>query len=200
MNRRPTFTELLDLAEGRLDDDRARLLFDRVAVDDEAAGTLAWIEGFLADARGLPLQQPPPELSARLRAVFPGHHGAHDDEWSEASLLHDTRAPAAGQRSAGVHDDVHDAVHLAFDSELGRFVIEVRRTGAATVDVDGLVLLDAGSSSVDVTFVEGGVLRRAARAGRDGRFEARDVPTTVDELRLSAGAARVRTKLDLRQR
>ncbi|WP_435770801.1 hypothetical protein [Nocardioides sp. SYSU DS0651] len=196
MNRSPSFAELLDLAEGRLDDDRARLLADRIAVDDQAADTLAWIEQFLADARRLPLHAPPADLSARLRDVFAEHHGARaDDTWTDAGLLHDTRVQAAGLRSAGTQD----AVHLAFDSAFGRFVLEVRRAGAGTVDLAGLVLLDRDSAGADVSFLEAGVVRRVARTDRHGRFEARDVPAVVDELRLAAGAARVRTELDLRQ-
>lgn len=196
MIRRPTFTDLLDLAEGRLEGEQALRVADEVALDDEAAVTLAWIEDFLHDARRMPLQQPPPELSARLRAVFVGHHTQQDDSWTDASLLHDTRIQAAGVRSTGVHD----SVHLAFDSEVGRFVVEVRAAGSGVVDVAGLVLLDDGSAGTDVTFLEAGVVRRVARAERDGRFEANGVPETVDELRLTSGAARVRTGLDLRQR
>ncbi|MFC5727762.1 MULTISPECIES: hypothetical protein [Nocardioides] len=196
MTRRSTFTELLDLAEGRLERDHAQRVADEIALDDEAALTFAWIEDFLHDARRMPLQEPPPELRARLRDLFAGHHTQQDDSWSDASLLHDTRKQAAGVRSAGVHD----SVHLAFDSEGGRFVVEVRPAGTGAVDVVGLVLLNDGSAGTDLTFLEAGVVRRVARAERDGRFEATGVPETVDELRLTTGAVRVRTRLDLRQR
>lgn len=192
----PRFTELLDWVEGRLDDDRARAVAEYVATDDEAAHTVEWLEGFLHDARLMPLHQPPPELSARLRAAFVGyHHPRQPDEWSDATLLYDTRKPAVGMRSTGTVD----GIHLAFDSQVGRFVVEVKPSRPGTVDLEGMVLAGTGSA-IDLAFLEAGALRRAARTDRYGRFEVRHVPDTVDELWITAESGRARAALDLRRR
>lgn len=196
---RPSFTELLDWVEGRVDEARADELATYVSTADAATReTVEWIRGFIEGARSMPLEQPPPELSARLRSVFVGLHDPRQTEdWSDASLLYDTRdqQAAAGMRSVGETD----GVHLAFDSQLGRFVVEAVPAGPGEVDVLGLVVVDGShAGGIDLAFLERGTLRRAARARTDGRFDVHGVPVDVDELWLTAGDTRVRAVLDLR--
>lgn len=195
MERRPTFTDLLDHAEGRLSEERSRWVEAQVALDETAARTLAWIEDFLSRSRAMPLTQPPPELSARLRAMFAGAtEAAGDQPWTTAHLLHESRS----QGVAGVRSSAGDSRHVAFDSPAGRFIVEIQSRGTDAVDLTGLVLVDgAGGSSL--TFLEAGVVRAVARCQRDGRFEALGVPRVVDELQLVAGEVRLRAPLDLRE-
>lgn len=193
----PTFTELLDWAEGRLDAHRAEQVAAHVAEADPAtARTVAWIEEFLHGARLMPLHQPPPDLSDRLRAAFVGFHQPHGtDDWHDATLLYDTREPAAGMRSAGIAD----GTHLAYESGIGRFVIEASPSGPGRVDLAGLVL-GARDAAVDLAFMVDGVLQRAARTDRQGRFTVSEVPDTVDEVWLTTAAGRARAVLDLARR
>jgi hypothetical protein len=58
-------------------------------------------------------------------------------------------------------------------------------------------MLDEGGAGIDLAFLQGGSLRRAARAGRDGRIDVRGVPIDVDELWLTSDVTRVRARLDL---
>ncbi|GAA1501631.1 hypothetical protein [Nocardioides humi] len=198
MTTRPTFTELLDWVEGRLAGDRADAVASYVAAGDPATtASVEWIREFIAGARSMPLSEPPPELSARLRNVFEElHRPGHGDGWSDASLLHDTRT---GLAVAGLRSLDDDGVHLAFDSEIGRFVLDATAAGAGEVDIQGLIMLAPGTRGVDLAFLERGDLRRAVRSTPDGRFDARGVPVDVDELWLTSGATRVRTVLDLRR-
>jgi hypothetical protein len=197
MTVRPTFTELLDWIEGRLPDEAAEAVASYVASGDPAtAASVAWIRAFLEDAGSMPLSQPPPELSARLRDVFDQlHRPMRGDGWSDAWLLRDARTGLA----AGVRSAEDGGVHLAFDSELGRFVLDATVAGVGEVDVQGLVMLAPGSRGVDLAFLAHGDLRRAARTTADGRFDARGVPVDVDELWLTSGPTRVRATLDLRR-
>lgn len=194
--QRPTFTELLDHAEGRLPAERSRWVEDQVALDGDAARTLRWIQDFLDQAQRMPLTQPPPELSARLRAMFSGAGAVGgtggDQPWTTADLLHESR----GQGVAGVRSAATDTRHVAFDSPAGRFIIEVQPASDDAVDLSGLVLLD-GASGASLTFLEAGVVRAVARCQRDGHFEALGVPRVVDELQLVAGDVRLRAELDL---
>ena len=197
MAARPSFTDLLDWVEGRLAPEHADAVTAFVATADaETAETVAWIREFLEDARSMPLAQPPAELSARLRDVFVGLHSPElGDDWTEASLLYDTRM---GMAAAGVRSMDDDGVHLAFDSELGRFVLDATAAGPGVVDVQGLVVTDrAEATGIDLAFLQGGTLRRASRTTADGRFDVRGVPVDVDELWLSSGSTRVRAVLDL---
>ena len=193
---KPTFTDLLDWVEGRLQPEQSELVAAYVDTADPATlETVDWIRTFLHDARSTPLAQPPAELSARLRDVFVGLHSPQQSsDWTDAALLYDTRMglAAAGVRSAD------DGVHLAFDSELGRFVIDAVVAGPGEVDVQGLIMLDGvDEGGVDLAFLQAGSLRRAARTTKDGRIDVRGVPVDVDEMWLTSGGTRVRARLDL---
>ena len=193
---KPTLTDLLDWVEGRLSAERSDQVSAYVdSADPATAETLDWIRSFLQDARSMPLVQPPAALSARLRGVFVGLHSPEQDsEWTDAALLYDTRLglTAAGVRSAD------DGVHLAFASELDRFVLDASPAGPGEVDIHGLIMLDeGGATGVDLAFLQAGSLRRAARATKDGRIDVRGVPIDVDELWLTSERTRVRARLDL---
>ena len=195
---KPTFTDLLDWVEGRLQPEQSDQVAAYVDTADPATlETVEWIRDFLQEARSKPLAQPPAELSARLRDVFVGLHSPEQSsDWTDASLLYDTRMglAAAGVRSAD------DGVHLAFDSDLGRFVLDAVPAGTGEVDVQGLIMLDGDATGVDLAFLQAGLLRRAAHATKDGRIDVRGVPVDVDEMWLTSGGTRVRARLDLQGR
>ncbi|WP_183095910.1 hypothetical protein [Nocardioides stalactiti] len=197
---RPTFTDLLDWVEGRLAPEQADVVAAYVATADDATmETVEWIREFHDAAGSMRLEQPPADLSARLRDVFVGLQGPEvSDRWSDASLLYDTRS---GLAAAGVRSYDGDGVHLAFDSDLGRFLLEASPAGPGEVDIQGLIRTELiGDDGVDLSFLGRGTLRRAARATADGRFDVRGVPVDVDELWLSSGGTRVRAALDLTSR
>ncbi|WP_141003115.1 hypothetical protein [Nocardioides humi] len=195
MTRRPTFTEIVDWVEGRLPSERAEQVAAEVAADDASADAAAWMTRFLSDARLLPLVAPPAALSARLRGLLgdPAHLPP-EVRWSAAHLLYDTREPITGTRSA---EAALDHAHLAFETEHGRFVVEVHRAMPGHVDLNGLLLLDHGAGVADVTLLEDGVVRRLARTTPDGRFELTEVPDSIDELRIVVRDTRIAAALDL---
>lgn len=188
-----SFTRLLDWLEGRLEPAEADQVAAAVAIADSATlDQVVWIRGFLEDTRRMTLERPPAELSARLRASFSGFHRPQTAAaWSDAELLHDFRQQVAGVRSGA------ENASLAFDSDLGRFVLEIAPSGPGQVDVQGLVMVIPDGPVIDLAFHSGGRLQKAARTERDGRFDVPGVPITVDELWLSAGDVRVRAALDL---
>lgn len=188
------FTDLVDWVEARLSPERAEEVRRAVESDPAAAESVAWVRELLAAAALMPLRQPPAELSARLHALFDDHLRAPaDGEWSDATLLHDSRRSAvAGLRSGATAE----ALHVAYDSPAGRLVMEVQAVTPGVVDIQGLIRL-TGDGGCDLAFLEQGELRRLARADADGRFEVRDVPDTVDELWVTAGGRRVRVALEL---
>jgi len=192
---KPTFTDLLDWVEGRLSPERSDEVRSYVdSGDPTTLESVEWIRGFLRDAEAARLEKPPAELSDRLRGMFVGlHHPSQGDDWSDASLVFDTRS---GLAAAGVRSG-DDGVHLAFASELGRFVLDATPAGPDEVDVTGLLVRSGDGTGVDLAFLQGGTLVRAARVSRDGRIDVRGVPVDVDELWLTAGTTKVRARLDL---
>jgi hypothetical protein len=197
MSRPPTFLELVDLLDGRLDETAAREVQQRVEdAGPETARTIAWIQKFKDDAGALRLPPVPERLSAQLRDLFPGFaNPAATGDWSDAVLLSDTRDPAAAAGIRGA--TLTESAHLAYSSDAGRFLVEVSPAGRGAVDVRGLLMLD-GDEQVDVALLAGGELQRATRARANGSFELLGLPATVDELWLTSGARRVRAELDLR--
>ena len=191
----PTFTEILDWVEGRLTGDREEVVRRAIASDDRSAEAAAWVAEFIDAAQRMPLEKPPAELSERLRSLFVGHRESAPEQWSQARLLHDTRGAAmTGTRTAGVAE----GTHLAFESDAGRFVVEVRPQPDGLVDLVGLLLLDPGAGRpVDLTVLEAGVVRRMSRVEPDGRFSLAGVPNVVDEVRFDAPGLQVRATIDL---
>lgn len=68
---KPTFAELIDWVEGRLDDDAAEEIADYVAKDDETTrADVAWIRAFLAASESMTLERPPARVREVLRRRF----------------------------------------------------------------------------------------------------------------------------------
>jgi hypothetical protein len=67
----PDVRTLLDWLEGRLDPDRAERVAAQVAdADERTLRTVQWLRGFLATARELPLEEPPPMVRQSLKQYF----------------------------------------------------------------------------------------------------------------------------------
>ena len=187
---------IMDWLEGRLEpDEAARIAAEVEHGGREAAELVDWARTFLDAARIMPLQAPPPELRSRLSGLFLRVREPHTGSgWSSATLLYDTRDPqsAVGLRSAT------ESVSLGFGSALGRFVVDVVHTDAGTVDINGLIMAAPDHAGIEVSLLQAGELRRAARIDHRGRFELPGVPVEADELWLTSGEERGRAPLDLR--
>ena len=62
---------LLDWLEGRLDTERAERVAAQVAeADEQTLRMVQWLRGFLATARDLPLEEPPPIVRQSLKQYF----------------------------------------------------------------------------------------------------------------------------------
>lgn len=196
MTRPPTFAELADWVEGRMDPERARVVGELVRTDDETRRTAEWIDGFLHAARLMPLVDPDPALLDRLRGLFDAPAaGWATGSWVSARLLYDTAVVGM----AGVRLDVGPGErHLAFESEVGRFVVEVCATGVeAYVDLSGLLMLDEMEAGSEVSVLENGAVRKVVYVDPAGAFRVADVPVGVDEIRIVAGSRQIRARVDL---
>jgi hypothetical protein len=125
--RRPGFRVLLDWLDGRLDADAAERVAAQVAgADERTVRTVEWLRGFLATARLLSLEEPPPFVRQSLRLHFA--------RWSRARAVAGQQprrgyggVPAgarqdvavAGERAAGGADAAGQVCAAAPDGLLG---------------------------------------------------------------------------------
>lgn len=197
MSRLPSFTDLVDWVDGRLDHPaaaRVQALVD--AGVHEVTESVAWIREFRRAARSLPLLRPPAELSSNLRQLFRDHHRVGGSAWIEAATRFDSRSqPMVGVRSAATLD----LAHLVFDGDFGALVLDVDRVRQGHVDLRGyLSLLDGPDDGARVSVHRGGSALRIAQCDGNGRFELSDVPSDVDEIWIVQGDTCVRVQLDVR--
>jgi hypothetical protein len=199
-SEQPTFTELLDWLEGRLDDRQSADVADRVAhADESTAETVAWLRSFLDSARRMPLQAPPAEASAALRTAVRERLTPWDPgEYVDAALVYDSRtAEAAGGTRAGLTpEDKHDrdVYHLIFDTEIGRVVLDVMRNVDGGVDVQGSLSQNAPNGDVlpRVVFTSNFTVRRTATCDQRGQFKVSGLPSGTDEMWIMDDRTRVR--------
>lgn len=189
----PTFRELLDWVEGRLDGERAQAIDARVASGDESiAATVAWIRGFLAFGRSHPIPEPPPILRQRLRQSFRRHIGAAEPaSMQRAELVFDSRSDAvlAGVRGGS---DPEDGYRLAFAAEPIGVLIDVVPESAGTVSLAGQVLAEETDAPVWAATIDHATGTLTAIDGdSDGCFAIAGVPVDTTKLTLSNGVVEI---------
>ena len=200
----PTFEILLDWLEGRLDGAQAAQVSAQVAEgDNRTRTTVRWLQGFLATARRFPAPEPPPIIRQHLRQHFRRWCTARaamraEPRRVDATLLFDSRQDLvlAGFRGG---DETEDAYNLAFTTDVGDLVVDVRRVGNGQLRLDGQVLLgDAAAAPVFSADVAGpGYAVRTVDGDELGRFTLPQVPSGRCRLEVSNGEIILQTELDL---
>lgn len=110
MFKKVSFTDLIELVEGRLSADSAAAIRQRVAADSVLQADLTWIETFYAQQDGVMLHAPSADVIAPATALFRQKYGQNKEErptlWQRLSgaLTFDSWAGAqigmAGARAA----------------------------------------------------------------------------------------------------
>lgn len=165
---------ICDWLEGRLDADETARVTTRVEQDRDLAAQVEWLRRLLEDLPQFRIADPPPELRARLEALFDKREsksGAFDqyraelvsDSWNEQS--------AAGMRGSKLDED---ARHLLFSCQLFDVSVTLRRyPGRDRTDLKGQILapggLDLGFFSVELACEAGQT--RLSEADDTGEFQ-----------------------------
>lgn len=196
----PTFTELMDWIDGRLDDARGEDVARRVDVSGpETAETVAWIRSFRAAADTMPLAAPPPEVGHHARAAFRHLRAAGRPDASWFDVAFDSRlAPVAGVRSSSRGGPYR----LDLTGEGIAVSIDVTPLDGGSLAIDGTVRATdatdaAAEDTIGVVFTSAGETRRRTAVDRHGRFSA-EVPGDVDEIRVVDALRQVRAGLSPR--
>lgn len=183
----PSFRELLDWAEGRLEGPRYAEIAAWVPQDTEAAASVAWIRSFHEASRLMPLATPPEAQRAALRRAIDDYvRPWAPTTYTVGALAVATRGPGTARGTRGAGADAGSLLDLVFDTELGAI-----RVAVLPGDDEGpLVRLSMGeeaaaaleSGTPRVVLTAGERVRRVARRVSATEFEAAGVPRDVDQI------------------
>jgi hypothetical protein len=191
------FSQLVDWVEGRLSEEEARAIEERVAVADSATrADVAWLHKFVRATEGIVLESPPQEvrnaLVARFEAYAEGRRTPGLLKRIVASLSFDGGLmPAAGLRAAGVHGTRRQLIYSADDLDVALdFWPRIRDEN---LDLVGQVFphddMELGSFSVQLLR---GETELAITAGDDsGDFAFESIPAGVYSMILSTDQVEV---------
>lgn len=200
MTTPPTFNELLDWVDGRLDDTASAEMADRLATaGPDVTETVAWIRSFRETAAKMPLQKPPEEVSTRSRALFRHLRGSLSGAVDDLELEFDSRmSPVAGVRSTGFQQ----SFHLDFGSDDLSVSIDISPHADGELLVRGTISGEGRDEHADkpleadlgLVFMTSGETRRTTTLDRNGRFTVQ-VPDDINELWVLSATRRVRATL-----
>ncbi len=165
MTERPTFEQILDVVEGRADDD-VRALVEQHGDDPDVRAVTDWAADFLEAAGALPLEAAPAGLRARLGALFPG----------EPVVLRREHLPLIAVRGGEDSDVPAPIVYVGEDVDV---IVHLTEHGE-TIDISGQVL-GVGTLSGSCTVYFGGV-GDSVEADSNGRFRIDGAPRDCDRL------------------
>jgi hypothetical protein len=202
-DRRPTFPELADWVDGRLDAATASGV-ERALGDPATAATLRWLHGFRRLARELPVEAPPAIIRQNLRRAFARRVDPQPTVGIielAARLVFDSRRhlEPAGVRAV---TDAGRSVHLAFAAPGIDLVVDVhRRPDGDLLDLDVQVYLDEDRPQAPVfeAVARGsGWITRTSECDVLGRFRLQRIGPEEVGLRVTNGEIALTASLDLR--
>jgi hypothetical protein len=196
-----TFERLADWLEGRLPEEEAQEMEQRLASADDATRAEAdWLRGFLEISSGIVLDLPPPEVRDRLLRLPEGRAEGRTEGRREpgifrhlvASLTLDTRAgPAlAGLRSGGAVEGAQR--QLVYSAEAVDLALDVRKRPGGLLDLGGQVLpANIAPEEFSVQLLRGGREFGIAAADEVGEFFFGTLTPGTYEIILSTGELEV---------
>ena len=195
------FARLLDWVEGRLSEEEARAVAERVAAADNAMrADVAWMRAFSRISEDTVIVSPPPEvrdaLIERFEAYAEGKQQPGFLERLVATLTFDSNLqPALGLRAAGISESQRQLVYSTDAADVAIIVRPRARDGL--LDVYGQILpVDGTDSGVFGVQLRKDASEVATTATNDlGEFTFEAVPPGVYE----ALAANDRVEIQLPQ-
>ena len=194
-DRRITFEHLADWAEGRLSEDEAGALGERLERADEATrAEAAWLQAFSRASKDVALDAPPARLREELERDFAAYAEGRRQPGPirrlVATLSFEDGAQAAfGVRSAGGGDE-----QLLYTTETADVALNFRpRPGNGRLDLDGQVFPtdDTGPDDFGVQLLSGAEEFGTTATDELGEFAFRAVPPGEYQILVSSGRVEI---------
>ncbi len=189
--KRIAFSQLVDWAEGRLSEEEARAVEERMAVADASTlADVAWLRKFVRATEDSILESPPSEVRSTLIARFKAHaEGRRTPDLLKgvvATLTFDgSLRPAVGARAAGTQGARRQLVYSADALDVALNFLP--RARDKNFDLDGQVLPrnDVELGSFSVQLLQGETELGIAATDDLGTFAFESIPSGVYEIILS---------------
>jgi hypothetical protein len=185
------FARLVDWIEGRLSEQEARIVEERVAADSAARADAAWLRAFARISEDTVIASPPPDvrdaLIDRFEAYAEGKQHPGLFERLVATLTFDSdRQPALGLRAVGVPESQRQFVYSTDAADVAMIVRPRARDGL--LDLYGQILpVDSADSGVfGVQLLEGSSEVTTTATNDLGEFTFEAVPPGVYEVLASS--------------
>ncbi len=186
------FSRLLDWIEGRLPEEEAREVEERVAADSAARADVAWLRAFARLSRSITLEHPPPELRNELVERFERYaEGQRQPGFLRrlvATLSFDSgmEPTLAGFRAVNAQEGSDR--QLVYAVEVADVALNIHSAARDDrLDIDGQVLPtgDAALGTFSVQLLQGADEHGITTTDELGEFGFRDVPPGAYEMVLS---------------
>lgn len=190
-NKDARFGRILDWLEGRLTEEEAREVEERVAADEEARAELEWLRAFVRTSEDVALEAPP----ERVREVLERRFASWAEERRGPSLVRrivatlafdsGAAAPAAGFRSGAAGGNQQ----LVYDAQVAEIALNVRpRPGNGKMDLYGQIFpaVEEDPETFSVRLLKGPEEVGLATADELGEFAFEAVRPGIYEMVLSA--------------
>jgi hypothetical protein len=189
--KRIAFSQLVDWAEGRLSEEEARAVEERMAVADASTlADVAWLRKFVRATEDSILESPPSEVRSTLIARFKAHaDGRRTPDLLKgvvATLTFDgSLRPAVGARAAGTQGARRQLVYSADALDVALNFLP--RARDKNFDLDGQVLPrnDVELGSFSVQLLQGETELGITATDDLGTFAFESIPSGVYEIILS---------------
>lgn len=190
-----TFERLADWLDGRLSEEEAREVEQKLASADSATHADAdWLRGFLSISSEIKLASPPPEVRERLLRRFASYAAERREPglfrrlFATLTFDSDAGAAMAGLRSAGGAGAGAAQRQLVYSAEAADLALDVHKCSGGMLNLYGQVLpAEIEPDEFSVQLLRGGEEFGIASADELGEFSFEALTPGVYEIILSTG-------------
>jgi len=181
----PQFSEILDWLEGKLPEDEAQVMAEKLASADEATqADLEWLRDFLQTSQSVRLASPPPRVREALRRRFTIYAESRQPpnllQRLQAKLAFDSHAQLA---VAGLRSTVYQGKQrqLVYETDIAEIALNIQpRAQEQRFDLFGQIFpkgnIPANGFGIQLLEEDGLVEQSVTTSDDLGEFKVEDIP------------------------